>query len=204
MNMQRVSVRGLSILIPQMLDRLDRLPDDPPEMTAFAGQTGQAACVVFLQPIPPDRSMPFGDERAVVDGIHRTLAGDQGLIEVVGGTADSGRSVMWSIVKTVSQEDGVQYGLTLHLDCAGFVVQVQAFASEVGVTGIREAQVYEFARQHGWVDEHGHGWARDPYDDGYGRGVLMNLSEDDGFDDSFPEHPLSVVRAFVSAFVGCN
>ncbi|NMM99730.1 hypothetical protein G1C96_0308 [Bifidobacterium sp. DSM 109958] len=204
MDMQQVTVGGIDVAIPHAFSRLNRMPDDPPDMTAYGAETPQATCVMFLQPIPADHAMPFGNEQAVADGIHRSLGDDQGLIEVAGGATDAGRNVIWSIVKTVSQTEGAQYALTLHLDCGGFALQAQAFASEAGATGIREAQVYEFARQHGWIDDQGRGWSRDPYDAEYRRGILMNLSEDSQFDDAFPDHPLSVVRSLASAIVGCN
>ncbi|KAB7790734.1 hypothetical protein [Bifidobacterium leontopitheci] len=204
MDMQTVTVGGFDVAIPQAFSRLNRMPDDPPEMTAFATQTEQSTCLMFLQPIPANQAMPFGDEQGVEDGIHQSLGDDQGLIEVVSGTTDAKRDVIWSIVKTVAHTEGVQYGLTLHLRLPGFALQVQAFADEAGVTGIREAQVYEFARRHGWIDDEGRGWSRDPYAADYRHGVLMNLSEDSRFDDSFPDHPLSVIRNFVSMLIAYN
>ncbi|MBW3088131.1 hypothetical protein KIH77_05225 [Bifidobacterium sp. 82T24] len=204
MDMQMVTVGDVDVAIPQAFSRLNRMPDDPPEMTAYATQTEQSTCMMFLQPVPSDQAMPFGNEQAVKDGIHQSLGDDQGLIEVVSGTTRARRNVMRSIVKTVSQTEGVQYGLTLHLDCSGFVLQVQGFANEAGATGIREAQVYEFARRHGWIDDQGQGWSRDPYDANYRHGILMNLSEDSRFDDSFLDHPLSVIRQLTLMLVRYN
>ncbi|WP_094664561.1 hypothetical protein [Bifidobacterium tissieri] len=204
MDTQTVPIGGFNVAIPQGFSRLNRMPDDPPEMTAYATQMEQSAYVLFLQPIPADHAMPFGDVQAVEDGIHQALGDDQGLIEVVSGTTDAKRNVIWSIVKTVSQSEGVQYGLTLHPDCPGFVLHVQGFANEAGTTGIREAQVYEFARRHGWIDNQGQGWSCDPYDANYRHGILMNLSEDSRFDDFFPNHPLSVVRKFILMLIRYN
>ncbi|WP_133122370.1 hypothetical protein [Bifidobacterium simiarum] len=204
MDMQNIEVGNLTVSIPVEYARLNRMPDDPPQMVAYATQTEQADCVMFLQPIPAEHAMPFNDERAVINGIHQSLADDQGLIEVVSGTTDAKRNVIWSIVKTVSRTEGAQYGLTLHLAYPESVLQVQAFANETGITGMRDAQIYELARKRGRVDEQGRGWTRDPYDDDYRRGILMNLSEDDQFDDAFPDHPLSVIRRLAGMLIGYN
>ena len=203
-SMQNIRVGDMTVSIPTEYAQLNRMPEDPPHMVAYATQTDQADCMMFLQPIPKEQAMPFENERAVINGIHRSLADDQGLIEVVGGTTDAKRNVIWSIVKTVSQNEGVQYGLTLHLSYEKSMLQIQAFATETGIMGMREAQVYEFARRKGWIDEQGSGWSRDPYDDDYHTGILMNLSEDPRFDDAFPHHPLSVIRKLVLMIIGYN
>ena len=41
------------------------------------------------------------------------------------------------------------------------------------------------------------GWFKDPYDESYTKGVLMNLSEKEEFDEIFPNHPLTEARAFI-------
>ncbi|WP_298047853.1 hypothetical protein [uncultured Bifidobacterium sp.] len=41
-------------------------------------------------------------------------------------------------------------------------------------------------------------------DGDYARGVLMNMSEDERFDQDFPEHPLSVERGLRDALVALN
>lgn len=49
-------------------------------------------------------------------------------------------------------------------------------------------------RRRNVVDAQGKGWTHDPYDAGCTKGVLMNHAETEQFDESFPAHPLSMVR----------
>ena len=43
------------------------------------------------------------------------------------------------------------------------------------------------------------GWTKDPYDESYRRGALMNLSELEEFDEQFPGSALSMCRELVKA-----
>ena len=45
------------------------------------------------------------------------------------------------------------------------------------------------------------GWTRNPYDESVKDGALMNLSEQEEYDEMFPEHPLSMCRKFVKCIV---
>ena len=73
-----------------------------------------------------------------------------------------------------------------------FILNIQAFFEETGTTGIRESVVYEIYRRQNPVrldDDPFAGWARDPYDETIREGSLMNLSEQEQFDEQFPEFP---------------
>ncbi len=43
------------------------------------------------------------------------------------------------------------------------------------------------------------GWAQDPYDKNIKHGALMNISEQEKFDDKFFGFPLSMCREFIKA-----
>ncbi len=47
-------------------------------------------------------------------------------------------------------------------------------------------------------------WSVDPYCPDSKKGVPMNLSEQERFDEVFPAHPLSELRRFVQFFVAEN
>lgn len=204
MNVQEIIIGDIQITIPASFAKLNRLPDDPPDMVAYATQTEQSTCMMFLQPIGIEYAMPYDEPQAVINEIHQTLSDDQGLIEVATATTNTGRNTIWSIVKTSSPTACTQYALTMHIDWHSFTLQVQAFANEARVAGIREAQVHEFARRQGWIDSNGHGWSQDPYDAEYHHGALMNISENDQFDNSFPNHPLSVIRRLTATLISHN
>jgi hypothetical protein len=77
-------------------------------------------------------------------------------------------------------------------------------ASERGATGLREAVVTSKLMSAGKLDLDGYKrrWAQDPYDPEYygvDRRVLRFLSDDESYDDQFPQHPLSKVRRVLGA-----
>ena len=48
------------------------------------------------------------------------------------------------------------------------------------------------------------GWAADPYDAEYDRGIPMNCSEKKEYDSQFPQHPLSEARRFIAELINLN
>ena len=46
------------------------------------------------------------------------------------------------------------------------------------------------------------GWTKDPYDNTIRGGTLMNLSEQEIFDEQFPGFPLTMCREFVRTVMG--
>jgi hypothetical protein len=45
---------------------------------------------------------------------------------------------------------------------------------------------------------------KDPYDEKFDRGILMNLSEKREYDYSFPNHPLSEMRRLIDYIIDNN
>ncbi len=205
---QTVAVGRDTVVIPGDYAQLELMPDDPKGSVPVGVQTQQSMCFVRFVPISASQAMPFDRPQEVVDGIHGALEDDQGLVEVCAETMKSGRRLIDSIVKTmVSENGGMQYTWTCDMETQHGVVMLQGFFDEAGVTGIRETTVFELSRRDGsvTVDDSGvHGWARDVYDPAFTRGNLPNLSEDARYDGMFPEHPLSMLRAFRSVVAANN
>jgi hypothetical protein len=72
-------------------------------------------------------------------------------------------------------------------------------AREHGTTGVREAVITAELFNAGklTIEEYQRSWAQDPYDPTYhgvDRSVLRFVSDDERYDERFPEHPLSKVR----------
>jgi hypothetical protein len=84
--------------------------------------------------------------------------------------------------------------LFLQLDGFGYVIVIAA--EEQGTTGVREAVVTArlFGEGKLTVETYESGWFRDPYDPGYEGRILRSLSDDEAYDSSFPDHPLSKIR----------
>jgi hypothetical protein len=77
-------------------------------------------------------------------------------------------------------------------------------AGERGTTGVREAGVTAELMKAGKLTPQNFesSWASDPYDASYhgvDRSVLRFISDDERYDERFPEHPLSKVRRVLAA-----
>ena len=77
-------------------------------------------------------------------------------------------------------------------------------AQEYGTTGVREAIITAELFNEGslTIEDYEHAWAKDPYDPGYhavDRSALRFVSDDESYDERFPEHPLSKVRRILAA-----
>lgn len=84
-------------------------------------------------------------------------------------------------------------------------INVQAFFDEKGITGGRDAAIMNKMINEGKiVPPSFNGWFKDPYDENYKRGLLMNLSEQSQYDTSFPEYPLSETRRFIEYVIENN
>ena len=194
MEMQRIEINGKSIIFPGYYQRVDSMPDDPEGSIPFMVQTENAICFFLVYAIPPQQSIPDQKE-ALIAGIRSFMGDNQGLIQV-----EANNQYAYSIVKTLKKPSGVQYVLTFQQFYPEFTINIQGFFEEAGTTGIRDMMVYELCcRQNlvGSKDDPFEGWICDPYDSNIKSGTLMNLSEQEQYDDKFPGFPLSMCREFV-------
>lgn len=194
----------MKILIPNEFLKMNSMPNDPPQSTPYGKQTQSANCFLMVYPIPIQNAMPFGNNNAVINGIHQTLGNDQGLIEVGSGNTVNGKNYIYSIVKTKMNPSGVQYCLVMHIGENNSVMQIQGFFDEVGMTGQRDSMIYNKLMNEGRLSADMSGWMCDPYDSNYRNGLLMNLSEKRDYDMMFPQHPLSECRNFVKYVIEHN
>lgn len=190
---------NMVINIPKVLQEVNAMPDDPEGTRPFVLVEENCNSLVIMYPMDIERAMPLEYPQLVIDGIHQCLGENQGLIEVKNGETKSGRKFLYSIVKNVNGGEGVQYCLTFEVEFDENVVHLQCFFDEKGMTGSRDAYVFELARRENKIDIDNNmaGWAEDPYDKEYSNGILRNLSEDEVYDEMFQQHPLSKARSFV-------
>ena len=104
------------------------------------------------------------------------------------------------IFKIPMKPSGMIYvgSFTIPFRDKSYVVKLQC--PERGVTGIRDTVVFDsfMASIEDSEDfDPFKGWAKDPYDETVTTGALMNLSEDEKYDEKFPEHPLSRLRKYL-------
>lgn len=152
--------------------------------------------------------MDIDGKDAAIHGIHNALEDDQGLITVENGTTDRGYQYIYTIVKShISKEvpAGITYILRADFTNGTEYWEINGDFTETGMTGMRDSVGLQLAMQAGLVeitnDGQFTGWAEDPYDPEYKKGLLMNLSEREGLDGLFPDHPLSQAREFVHALL---
>ena len=195
----------LMINIPTGFQRMNTLPEDPANSVVYGKEAQFSRCFLMIYPISNQKAMPYDNEKAVIDGIHGALASDQGLVEVKSGFTNSHRKYIYSIVKSKLEPSGIQYILTMHIDMHDLCMNVQAHFDEIGTTGFRASIIMSNMLSEGKVILPSmDGWFKDPYDDDYKNGLLMNMSEKMEYDVMFPQHPLSETRAFIKYIVENN
>ena len=173
------------MIIPKEYQKLNALPEDPEECVTYGKQTEGSLCIVSVYPILSSNAMDFNGKESLIDGIHRSLAVNQAIIEVDSGFLDSGKRYIYSLIKTKLKPSGVQYFLLMHIQESSRVTAVKAFFDEQGITGIRDNMVLElyYQKQPNFsLDQ----WTFDPYDSKFKADYKMNLSEQAMFDDYFP------------------
>ncbi|MCE7997156.1 MAG: hypothetical protein HEP71_34670 [Roseivirga sp.] len=113
-------------------------------------------------------------------------------------TEIKGHTIIKTIFKFPQSPSGTTYlsSLTIPFAKYSFVVKIQAM--EAGHTGVRDNMIANKLLRQGKIstDEAGNfkGWSSDPYLKGFKEGNLMNLSENQTYDNQFRMHPLSLSR----------
>ncbi|MBO4751902.1 MAG: hypothetical protein J5526_04020 [Bacteroidales bacterium] len=189
----------IELLFQDGWQRLKSLPDDPHNSISLGKSTSSAQCFALIFPVSRHQSMPFGERQSVIDGIHHSLGERQALIEVDSGITKSEERYIYSIIKSQLDSSGVQYFLRANIESSLGIVEINAFFDEVGITGQRDSTIFSVARNQGVNESE---WMRDPYDDTFRRSYMMNISEEQRFDNLFPEHPLSQARKLIHTL--CN
>lgn len=195
----------LLINIPTDFQKMNTLPEDPANSVAYGKQTQSSKCFLMMFPINNQNAMPYGNEKAVIDGIHGALADGQGLVEVKSGITKNQKRYIYSIVKSKLEPSGMQYILTMHIEMNDHSINIQSYFDEAGMTGFRDTSIMNKMINEGKITPPNmDGWFKDPYDENYKKGLLMNLSENVEYDAMFPQHPLSETRNFIKYVVENN
>ena len=195
------------LLIPDEYSRLDK------KIVKAANETGNwyvkrtkgsINCVSGFVTNKKD-AMNFDDKQSLINGIHSNLDDTQGLICVENGETKNNRKYIYSIVKTVNDSfSGASYHLRMNIQYDKKIYEIEGEFSEDGTTGVRDSMILSIMMSKGVVtveNDKMHGWFKDPYDESYTSGVLMNLSENEEFDELFPDHPLTQARKFVKFII---
>ena len=185
------------IKIPEYLDELELLPEDPPYYKIYGFWGNEFNALVKLFPVHHQLDVMSYDEQELIDGIHNSLANDQGIIKVERTKTSGGNEFIYSIIKTHMKEYGVQYFLRLQMLIGNKFYEINAFFGEEGVTGKRDAAIFAQYMENKKDKTSSDGWTCDPYDSTFQKGLLMNLSEEQFYDRYFPNHPLTKCRELI-------
>jgi hypothetical protein len=146
------------------------------------------------------------DRETSIREFHEQAGEKYGLIEIEEGHTKAGKHYSYNLMKG-KEENSVFYQLTLLVQSDNDVMAVACMGVESGVTGQRDAMVFELEsrKNNVKVTEDGFiGWNRDPYDETIKTGFLMNLSEQSEYDSMFPSHPLSLLRELARFIIEHN
>ncbi len=129
----------LALLVPEGYEAIGRDSEFYKEVSEALGiggfdllyrQTENANIHVWMYKTSPERAMTFGDTASVIDGIHKALGDDQGLIEVNAGRTPRGYDFIYSIVKTYNQETlSVNYFLRMNIGKGEDILELQGYSS---------------------------------------------------------------------------
>jgi hypothetical protein len=168
---------------------------DPRRWTNSAGDQ----LLLEFFPVPPDLPAPL-DDLTPLRGLYREmLGGEGGIVEVESFTLAGTRAVR-AIFKIPQNPAGMTYAgvVTIPFRDCSFVLKWDC--PEYGPTGIRDSAVFaSFDLPFDEATGHPTGWAEDPYEPSHQAVGLRNRSDDEEWDSTFPSHPLSRLRSYISA-----
>jgi hypothetical protein len=124
--------------LPDNFIVLEKMPDDPCGCISYGMTTESCGAFIQVFPFRERKAIPFDDNVTIINGIHHSLKNEQALIEVRNGMTKNGRPFVYSIVKTKSEELGVEYFMLLHVAYENSAINVNAHFLEKGMTGARD------------------------------------------------------------------
>ena len=158
----------------------------------WGNDEGGQLCV-FRFDKEPDLVAPLSDMDALRGYYRHMMADRNGAIVSVDCVDVAGLPALRAVFKVKQDPHGMTYigSYTFPFDTFSYVIRI--ICPEIGTTGLRDAMV---ADKCGWtVDGPDPQFQQDPYDPNFKASVLRNKSDDEEWDELFPEHPLSRIRA---------
>ena len=198
MEKKKINYNDKTIFIPDYYEEAELSPEAPEGIIAFTTDTEHAYCVVQISQEDYSKSLPRV-QKDLLEGIRMYLGENQGIVKV-----EVGDDYVYAIVKNLKEPRGLVYFLTYQKFCDDGIIDVRGQFEEIGMTGMRESVVVSQCMSEKLIslkDGRMEGWAKDPYDENVTTGALMNLSEDEKYDEQFPDFPLSMCREFVNCLV---
>ncbi len=173
-------------------------------------RTEEFDAIILKCIVPEQVAMNFDNPQVIIDNWHNDMPDNYGIIEVNNGLTKNGNKYVYFIMKhSLGTEDNPVFGngylMNINIKLGNDIYFINSSFTERGITGARDNTIYMmFLQKYPDLEDPYDGWASDPYDSTYKEGFLMNLSEDEIYDDLFPNHPLSKAREFVEFILDNN
>ena len=164
--------------------------------------------VSFL--VSSNEAMDYSSKENIIKGFHEAMTQNDALIECGVGKTEKGNSYAYRIFKSKiynGEDCRISYNLGLNIKVNRTHYYVDASFIEEGLTGTRDSIGFELFKKKLENENPDHDYSieevlkyyhRDPYDPTIESDFLMNVYESKEFDDIFPNHPLSELRAYLS------
>ncbi len=167
--------------------------------------------LVFSWIVDSKQAMDYDSLEDTIRSLRDNLSENSGIIECKNGITKNGNKFIYSIRKIRFYKKDQSWPIvTYQLNCNVKVNEVDYFIdanfAERATTGLRDSvgfNIYQNLIERKYPDKKlkfdkiVESYASDPYDVNYREGFLMNFSENEMFDEQFPDHPLSKLRRYV-------
>lgn len=207
--MQKITVDGVTIALPSALRPVEPDPDAPDEIK-FTTRTHEARAFVTIEGVEPldDAMLDYTDPEGTVDAIHEWIATgsvpDAGLLDIAYGPTHEGDDFIYAVFKRRREDGSVWYMAIFNMAFGESVVDITIRASQFDNIGKREDLAHKLGILNRIIGPNDEGWEHDPYDADFDYGVLMNFSETQQFDRTFPEHALTLIRQIGDSIASLN
>ena len=192
------------IKLPRIYKKLASSIEDPIDSECFGARTNDYAVIVMTFPADKQFAMPYDDLQTVIDSIRGNLSKEQAIVEVKGGVTDDNKKYAYSLVKNVTDATGVNYIAMIHIDEENTTSFIQIQAGSPSNSNVREKEIFEKLKKDGVIKDRKEGWAADPYDSNYKNDTLKNLSDNEEYDELYPDSPLSKIRELINFIIENN
>ena len=201
-----------SVTLPQKYEKIKKAPENiviPTDATAYGMTNDNTEAFLFLFQIPGNGPLDYDNSEGLIESLHNSMEDNSGLIEVKAGNTKSGCKYIYQILKhsTASNDDmpkGNTYTFNLSILNGNTTWYMEGRFIEKGITGVRDNTIFANMKIEGLIGSDFEGWSVDPYDPDFKKGFLMNLSEQDKYDDMFQAHPLSEARRLIMFITEMN
>ena len=192
-------------------DYTQALPDTIPNpKKGLTMDTQECNGMLIASMVPSSQTMDYHSKEMIIKCFHEGMTSQMALIECGVGLSNHGNNYAYRISKSKMDQDGlttISYNLALNIKLDTDHYYIDGSFIEKGMTGLRDSLGLELFKKK-LQEEHPEKefamdevlklYYRDPYDDTIQNEFLMNASETKEMDASFPKHPLSELRNYLT------